>query len=195
MRIRERFSSNLPNARLPVWAIIPAFLRPRFSDATSCSTTGCASPGREAFRRSRIPTASRRCSANSTSGCSPKARICGLTSGSARICARSTVSRACPLPCGRPMRSGSASSVISTPGMVAVIRCACVASAVSGRFSFRASGWEPATSTKSVRARVISCRKRPTPTALPPSCVRQPHRWSASCRRFRHAGPAWPVTS
>lgn len=43
-----------------------------------------------AIRRSKTPTASRQCSANSTSGCSPRGRTCVLTSVSARTCARST---------------------------------------------------------------------------------------------------------
>jgi hypothetical protein len=140
------------------------------------------------------PTASRRCSANSTSGCSPKARIFAPSSGSARTCAKSTASRAPPSLSGRPMPSASASSATSTPGTAGAIRCACAANVVSGKSSSRALRKALATSTRFVRARATSSRSRPTPTASPPSCGHRRPPSSVRCRRLQRA-PAYPPTS
>ena len=90
--------------------------------------------------RSTIPTASRRCSASSTSICSPRAATSRLYEklGAHPIDDRGRRGRRASRS-GRRTRSGSAWSATSTAGTAGAIRCASASSAASGSCSSRAS--------------------------------------------------------
>ncbi len=160
--------------------------------------------GRVAGRRSASPTASpsqrRRhawdaedpyrfppCSARSTSICSPKARIAGSTSGSARIRSTIEASTACASPSGRPMRGASAWSATSTPGTAAAIPCACASRRASGSCSFPACRRRRAsTSTRSSAPDGDLLPLKADPFALRArSCRRRPPRACTACRDHR----------
>ena len=115
--------------------------------------------GLERRRRSTNSTTSiafRRCSASSTSICSPRAIISRATASSARTRCSTKVSRASPLRYGRRMPAGSASSAISTPGTAGACRCAM--SAGSGSCSCRACAPAISTNTRSSAPMVSFCR-------------------------------------
>ena len=145
-----------PRARSAGWSAATRAVSGRRVRATR--RICCASTGRAACRRPRIPIRSARCSASSTCICSTK----GVTSSSPQALGAHVMTidgvAACALPSGRRTRAASPWSATSTPGTAAAIRCGCAIRAGVWELFVPRVGRARATNTRSSAPAAACCR-------------------------------------